>query len=154
MERKAQEALTMAGYECYLPIQREVRQWSDRKKVVSRLVLPHMIFVHCTEYERRKSTEEIRYLYRYMCSGGPYTAVIVRDEEMATFISMVEHGGRSVNISDKPLAVGDKVRVVSGPLAGCECELVRVEGNRCLAVRLGAIGTAVMDIESDSVEKI
>jgi hypothetical protein len=46
------------------------------------------------------------------------------------------------------------VRVLDGPLAGLECELVSVGGGRCLAVRLGLLGTATMDLDIQTVEKI
>lgn len=36
-----------------------------------------------------------------------------------------------------------------------ECELVKVgDNNRCLAVRLGMAGTAMMDLDADTVKKI
>ncbi len=66
---------------------------------------------------------------------------------------MVEGGGAG-RLSDRPLAPGDRVRVMSGPLTGLECDLVSVGGGRCLAVSLGPLGTATMDLDLESVEKI
>ena len=43
-EFKVAEFLEKFGYEYYLPVKREVHQWSDRKKIVRKLVLPRMIF--------------------------------------------------------------------------------------------------------------
>lgn len=152
-ERTVAGFLQKAGYEYYLPIEREVHQWSDRKKVVERLVIPRIIFVHTTEFRRRQSLELIPYLTRYMCDGGPYTAVKVRDADMEAFRMMVEYGGRKVGVV-QTLVPGDKVRVVAGPLKGLECELVNVQGERCLAVHLGPVGTATIELTTDSVEKI
>ena len=45
-EKKTSERLTKMGVENFLPIQQEVHKWSDRRKVVDRVVLPMMIFVH------------------------------------------------------------------------------------------------------------
>ena len=153
MERKASELLSRLGYETYLPVQREIRQWSDRKKLCERLVLPRMIFVRCTPSERVKSLSEVPYLYKYITNNGAFTPAVVRDSEMETFVAMVERGGRTVRVVEK-LSPGDFVRVVSGPLSGMECRLVNVEGGRCLAVSLGALGTATMDLALDTVEKI
>ena len=44
-EKKTSERLTKMGVENFLPIQQEVHNWSDRRKVVDRVVLPMMIFV-------------------------------------------------------------------------------------------------------------
>lgn len=153
-ERKVAETLGMLGYEYYLPVQRRVRQWSDRKKIVECLVLPRMIFVRCNETDRRRSLNDVPGMYKYITFGGPFKPAIIPDREMDTFRSMVENGGREVCLLSEPLAPGDRVRVVTGPLAGCECELLAVGGHRCLAVRLGALGTAKMDLDLDTVEKI
>ena len=52
LEKKTAERLKAMGVECYLPVQSEMRQWSDRRKKVDRLVIPMMIFVHVTPQER------------------------------------------------------------------------------------------------------
>ena len=39
-EKKTSERLTKMGVENFLPIQQEVHKWSDRRKVVDRVVLP------------------------------------------------------------------------------------------------------------------
>lgn len=153
-ERKAAELLSALGYTHYLPIQRELRQWSDRKKLCERLVLPRLIFVYCTAVERVKTLEEVSCLYRYMSNKGPYNPVVVPDNQMEAFMTMVEHGPRTIEVVQQPIAPGDKVKVVSGPLAGCECEVVSVSGKRCYAVRLGTIGTATMDLALDSVNPL
>lgn len=153
-ERKAAEALTKMGVEHYLPIQREIHQWSDRKRIVERLVIPRLIFVRCTEAERLKLKDQLWHIYAFMSNGGPYNPTVVRDQEMETFRAMVEHSGRPVTMSSVPLAVGDHVRITSGPLTGYECELVSIGTGRCLAVRLGVLGTATMDLALDTVEKI
>lgn len=43
LEKKTAERLKAMGVEYYLPIQSEIRQWSDRRKRVDRLVIPMMI---------------------------------------------------------------------------------------------------------------
>lgn len=153
-EFKAQEFMARLGYESYVPVVEEVHRWSDRRKVVRRLVLPRIIFVHTTEYLRRRSLEENPYLTRYMAKDGPYTAAVVPDEQMEAFRCMVDNDGRRVNVEPQNFAPGDKVKVTSGPLRGMVCELINVSGRRCLAVNLGALGTATMDLELETIEKI
>lgn len=153
-ERIAAGKLAFHGYEYYLPVQRVVRQWSDRKKIVERLVLPRMIFVHCTETERLRSLALVSDLYKYITNKGPFTASIIPDVEMETFRTMVERGSRDVNVVGEHFSPGDKVRVLDGPLEGFECELLTVGGKRCLAVHLGFLGIATMDLDIDSIRKI
>ena len=153
-ERNAVEALSRQAYQTYLPIVREIHKWSDRRKVVERMLMPHYVFVRCMEQDRIRILEDIPYVCRFMydrCNSG---AAMVRDEEMEAFRAMVEKGGRDVSISTIPVAPGDKVRVTSGPLEGVECELTQVSGGRCLAVRLGSVFTATMVLSIDTVSKI
>lgn len=153
-ERRAAEVLDRMGQEYYLPIQREIHKWSDRNKIVERLVIPRLIFIRCRECDRIPLKDKVWQICGYMSNGGSYNPSIVRDVEMETFRAMVEHSGRIVSMASKPLAVGDHVKITSGPLAGYECELVSLDGTRCLAVRLGVLGTATMDLALDTVEKI
>lgn len=153
-ERKAAEALLKLGFECYLPIVREVHQWSDRKKIVERLVLPHMIFIHCKPSERVSAVEQVGVLTRFMSDGrGAYHPVVVPDSQMDAFRAMVESGDRSVAVISTPLAAGDVVVVNEGPLTGYKCQITAVSGRKCYAVALGALGTAVMELPASSVTK-
>lgn len=152
-EKKAAESLGRCGYEYYLPIQKELHKWSDRNKIVDRLVLPRLIFIRCMEHERIPIRQNVHYIVGFMSVRGPYTPAIVRDEEMEIFRRMVE-GGRRVDIQPQRPVAGDKVRVVDGPLQGFQCQLIEVNGQRCVAVSLGAVGTATMQLDIDSVEKI
>jgi len=148
-ERKSAEELSLHGIECYVPVRKELRQWSDRKKVVERLVLPRMVFIHCTPQERIALLAFAPSITRYMSEGGPYKPVVVPDDQMDTFRKMVDYGDTDLCVTSREFGPGDKVEVVGGPLKGLECELVSVSGNRCLAVRLGAVGTAIMDIPAE-----
>ena len=53
-EKKTSERLTKMGIENFLPIQQEVHKWSDRRKVVDRVLLPMMIFVHVDPQEQKE----------------------------------------------------------------------------------------------------
>ena len=44
-EKKVRDYLNSIGIENYLPVQYQLRQWSDRKKLVEVVVIPMVIFV-------------------------------------------------------------------------------------------------------------
>ena len=48
-ERRVADLLAAQGFEAYVPIQKERHKWSDRFKIVDRLVLPRMVFIHTTK---------------------------------------------------------------------------------------------------------
>lgn len=59
-EKKASTLLNKSGYETYMPIQQEIHQWSDRKKKVSRLIIPMIVFLRATVSEERNQS----YIYK------------------------------------------------------------------------------------------
>lgn len=146
------ESLAARGVEFYLPIRREVRKWSDRRKIVEVPVVPRFVFIRCEESDRVGILSGEPRIWRFLPFDGK--AAVVRDGEMEAFRRMVEQGGKSVGFTDRPLAPGDRIRVASGPLTGLECELVSVDGNRCLAVRLGLLGAATMDLDLETIERL
>ena len=48
-ERKTRDMLNAMGIENFLPVQEEVRRWSDRLKKMERILIPMMIFVNIWE---------------------------------------------------------------------------------------------------------
>ena len=142
-EKKTGERLTKMGIENFLPIQQEVHQWSDRRKIVDRVLLPMMIFVH-VDLQEQKEVLTLSSISRYMVLRGESTPAVIPDQQMLRFISM----------STSPLAPGEKIRVIKGPLAGLEGELVHVNGKSKVAVRLTMLGCACVDIPAGCVEPV
>ena len=62
-EKKTGERLTKMGIENFLPIQQEVHQWSDRRKIVDRVLLPMMIFVHVDLQEQKEVLTAVTWYY-------------------------------------------------------------------------------------------
>ena len=150
-EKKTSERLSKMGIENFLPVQQEVHQWSDRRKVVERVLLPMMIFVHVDLYEQ-KEVLTLGSISRYMVLRGESTPAVIPDEQMARFRFMLDYSEEAVCMNDTPLARGEKVRVIKGPLSGLVGELVTVGGKSKIAVRLNMLGCACVDMPIGYVE--
>ena len=140
------------GIECYLPVQSEIRQWSDRRKRVDRLVIPMMIFVHVSPQERPLPLS-LQAVSRYMVLRGESTPAVIPDEQMAQFRFMLDYSPEAVEMCSTPLAPGDAVKVIKGPLAGLEGELITIDGKSKVAIRLDMLGCAHVDMPIGFVEK-
>lgn len=152
LEKKTAQRLAAMGIECYLPVQSEIRQWSDRRKRVERLVIPMMIFVHVTPQERPLPLS-LQAVSRYMVLRGESTPTVIPDEQMDRFRFMLDYSPEAVEMCSAPLAPGDAVKVIKGPLAGLEGELITVNGKSKVAVRLDMLGCAHVDVPIGFVEK-
>lgn len=152
-ERKTSERLTKMGIENFLPIQQEIRQWSDRRKVVDRVLLPMMLFVHVDPQEQ-KEVLTLAAVSRYMVLRGESTPAVIPDQQMLRFKFMLDYSDEVVCMSESPLSPGEKIRVIKGPLTGLEGELVNVNGKSKVVVRLTVLGYACVDMPSGYVETI
>lgn len=68
-EKKTSARLNTMGIENFLPIQEEIHQWSDRRKKISRVLIPMIVFVHVDALERKKVLE-LYSVNRYMVNRG------------------------------------------------------------------------------------
>ena len=65
-----------------------------------------------------------------------------------------DYSDETICMSTSPLAPGEKIRVIKGPLAGLEGELVDMNGKSKVAVRLTMLGCACVDIPAGCVEPV
>ena len=152
-EKKVAEYLGKMGIETFVPVQQEIHQWSDRRKLVESVLLPMMVFVHADPSER-KEVLSFSTVSRYMVMRGESNPAVIPDEQMARFRFMLDYSDEAVCMNDSPLARGEKVRVIKGPLSGLVGELVTVGGRSKIAVRLNMLGCACVDMPIGYVEPI
>lgn len=88
-----------------------------------------------------------------MVLRGESTPAVIPDEQMDRFRFMLDYSPEAVEMCSAPLAPGDAVKVIKGPLAGLEGELITVNGKSKVAVRLDMLGCAHVDVPIGFVEK-
>ena len=145
--------MTSEGVEYYLPIQRIRRRWSDRVKIIDKVVIPRMIFIHTDVDTRVKILPLINGLTGYMNKKGPYTPVIVPDKQLDAFRFMVEQSDEDVLFERNPLKPGDPIEVLEGPLAGMRGELLKTEKGNYVVLRLESMGAAMVSVSLDSIRR-
>lgn len=152
-EKKVSQRLTKDHIENFLPLQTEIRRWSDRVKKVERVLTPMLIFVHVDAKQR---LEVLAYpsVSRYLSLRGEGKPAVIPDDQMERFRFMLGNSDGSVSLSPEPLAPGEKVIVMKGKLAGLEGELVTVGKKTKIVVRIDILGCAHVDMPADYVERI
>lgn len=152
-EKKVRDRFTEMGIGNFLPVQEEIRLWSDRKKKVERILIPMMIFVHVDAREQRTVITHSSVL-RYLTLRGEHTPTAIPDDQMERFRFMLDHSDSAVGFNAGDLQPGEKVRVIKGSLAGLEGELITLEGRSKIAIRIRQLGCATVEMGISSVEKI
>lgn len=152
-EKKVRDKLTSLGIENFLPVQTEIRQWSDRKKKIERVLIPMMIFVHVDTNEQRTVITQPSVL-RYLVLRGEHSPTEIPMDQMDKFKFMLNFSEQSVSFTSDELRTGEMIRVIKGPLSGLEGELVNIEGRSNIAIRITQLGCAVVEINSSMVQKL
>lgn len=152
-EKRVSERLTAQGIENFLPIQEELRQWSDRRKKIKRVLIPMMIFVRVTPSEQR-TVLALPSVLHYLTLRGDHAPSPIADKEMDRFRFMIDRSGSAVTFISEPLLQGQKVRVCSGTLEGLEGELMLVDNQSRIVLRIEQLGCAMVEMSPDMVEKI
>ena len=152
-ERKTRDRLTAMGIVNFLPAQMELRTWSDRVKEVEQVLIPMMIFVYVNRIEQIEVLKQPSVI-RYVVLRNEHRPAIIPDRQMDRFRFLLEHAEKTVSFSSDLLTEGQLVRVMKGPLAGLEGEVVMVQGKSRVAVQIDHLGYAIVEIEQEMVRPI
>ncbi|MDX5324734.1 MAG: UpxY family transcription antiterminator [Bacteroidota bacterium] len=137
-EKKVAERLERLGLEIYLPLQKVVRQWSDRKKKVDDPLFKSYLFIRIPEQEREKAflvPGVIRYLYWL---GKPARVRENEIEAIRSFLNATEGLPENAFRFER----GDKLTIGYGPLKGMEGTYLYQKGNQ-LILMVDSLGTLV-----------
>ena len=137
-EKTVENELSKKGFEVYLPILKERRKWSDRKKWVEFPLFRSYIFVR-TEIKNSLFVLQTMGVVKVVKFGGE-VAVIQNDSIRA--IKLMIEGGYMPEAIDY-FVKGETVEVKSGPLKGLIGEVIRVDNSDRLLVRVDAIQHSV-----------
>ncbi len=151
MEKKTAKLLEKAGVEAYVPLQKTLRQWSDRKKWVEVPLINSYVFVKTdfTNYFDILSTHGVIKLVSF--EGKPVPIPEYQVEALKSIISeKMDAEALNTNIPK-----GSPVQIVHGQLKGLGGELVRYKGKQKVVIKLDNINTSILlDIPANYVKKV
>ncbi len=137
-EKTVEKELQKKEFEVYLPLLKQRRKWSDRKKWVEFPLFRSYIFVK-TEIKNALFVLQTLGVVKVVKFGGE-VAVIQNDSIQA--IKLMIEGGYMPEATDY-FVKGDPVEVKDGPLKGLVGEVIRVDNHDRLLVRVDAIQHSV-----------
>lgn len=147
-EKRVAKQLGVRDVEHFLPLYESVRRWKDRRMRLQMPLFPGYVFVRLALRERLKVVQ-VPGVARLVGFNGMPAAL--PEEEMEALRKGLEHGLRA---EPHPyLAVGRRVRVTKGPLAGLTGTLLRWKGNWRVVLTLDLIQRAVsVDLDASDVK--
>lgn len=159
-EKTVRDRLEGLGHEAYVASQQMVRVWKNgRKAKVDKVLLPAIVFVKCSEAERREIVA-LPYINRFMtnkaASGEGLRSkplAVIPQEQIDTLRFMLGQSDIPVRMVDTPYKLHDKVIVTRGNLRGLVGEIVKTaDGKSDLVIRVDILGCAQVSISAIDVE--
>ena len=152
-ERKVASKLNLLGYKTYVPTRIEERETRGKVRKVERVLLPSMVFVHCSEEARLKIVEfcfvkrfRVNLLDRNPQGGHPL--LVIPDIQMESFrIALNYMQQELICLEQGPFTLGDVVEVKKGELKGLRGNVISLpDGKKQVVVTLGTLASIRLTI--------
>lgn len=149
-EKKVAGLLSRKKIENYCPLNKVIRQWTDRKKTIFEPLFTSYVFVCATEAEFtdiRRTDGILNFVYWL---GKP---AVIKHEEIETVKDLLSNYS-NVGLEKINVNVNDNVKIIHGPLLSREGKVIEVMNNS-IKVLLPSLGYAlVAHVQRSSIEKI
>lgn len=160
-EKSVAEKLLEINIENFVATQKEMRFWRNgRRKLIDRVVIPSMVFVKCSDRQRREIVT-LPYINRFMVNRTVETnglnkpVAVISNSEIEKLKFMLGQSDYQIEFVPAVFRIKDNVRVIRGSLCGLEGEIQNnPDGTHRLIVSIPMLGGAIMYIDPKEVEKI
>lgn len=125
--------LEALGVEHFVPVQKS-KGWRGRN--VERPVINCLVFVRATQAEALALIHERGLRADYIFDCATRKLMIVPDKAMDDFRRVLDLSTDEGGLIDRPLELGEMVRVAKGPLQGVEGRVVELQGRQYVVVSL------------------
>lgn len=143
------------GIENFLPLEEQVQDTPLGRKTIRVLLIHGMIFIRTDKVTSFSLINEYSLNIVYLKDLEGRRSLIVPDKQMEDFMFLLDFSHDGIEILNKDLKRGDRVRVIKGPLQGLMGELVRLRGHKRVVIRLeGVVSIATSYIPGSFLERI
>lgn len=142
-EKKVLWQLEDNGFTAYLPLITQMKQWSDRKKKVEEPLFKSYVFVYSNEREYIPILN-VYGVIKFVTFERK--AVIVPENQILAikkFVNDFEKGEEYKMMNNEELKVGQKVRIINGPMKGLTGRLETIRNKRHLIVYIDVVGQCI-----------
>ncbi len=139
-EKKVSSELSYQGIDHYLPLQKVLKQWSDRKKWVEEPLFRSYIFVNIAQADYY-NVLNVFGAVKYITFEGK--AVVVPNNQIEAIRYYLNEKDPE-KIVDLHWEKGQKVEVVSGSLTGLVGKLIELKGKHKVSIEIEAVGSAIL----------
>lgn len=150
-EKKVTHRLGEEGLEAFLPLQKSIRKWSDRRKIIDKPIISSYVFVKIRKGDFSKVIRTFGVVKFIMLDGEP----VKIPEEQIVNLKILSNSDVDVMVSRDTFLKGDLVEVLYGSLAGLKGELIQTGNKRKVVMRvISSDLNLTVDIQTIAIRKI
>jgi transcription antitermination factor NusG len=131
--------LLEAGIDTFLPLQKRLKQWSDRKKWVEEPLFKSYLFVHISK-DQYYNVLNVIGVVRYITFEGK--AVPVPEQQIKAIKQFLDQ--EEPQETSDSFSVGDKLEISRGSLKGLLGNLVDVRGKQKVRIEIESVGQSIL----------
>lgn len=151
-EKKAAAELAKFGIETYVPIQTQIRDWSDRRKKVEVVVIPMILFAKVT-VENILTVKKHPLIINVLGYPDRKEPAHIPEDQIINLKYMLNDADSPVTFIERPFNLTDTVKVTRGSLMGLVGKVEKItEGKTKLIVCIDMLGGAMVEIASNDLE--
>ena len=136
-EKKAKLRLEMDGFKVFLPISKELRQWSDRKKWVEEVLFRSYVFVNIDLEKQsglvRRTFGVVNFVYWL------HKPAVIQDAEILAIRQFLSDH-LEVETIGTTAKIGDYITIESGPLTGQTAKIVGLKNKHEVRLKIESLG--------------
>jgi transcription antitermination factor NusG len=150
-EKKVAALLAKRNVENYCPLNRIMKQWADRKKLIYEPLFTSYVFIHACEKEifsiKQITSDIVNFVYWI---GKPAT---IKDDEIDNIKKFLNQH-MDIQLEKQDVQISDQVRIISGPLMNVEGNVKAITNNK-VKLSLPSLGyMMVAEVKISNVEVI
>lgn len=151
-EKKSALELSKIGIETYVPIQKQLKMWSDRKKLVDVPVIPMIIFA-CISEENILMIKAHSLVIKIISLPGKKEPAQIPSAQIENLKFMLNQTDIPVSFEQGHFDTDDVVKIVRGKLKGLVGQVRAVKEDMTeLWMSIDMLGGAIMKIKSSELE--
>lgn len=151
-EKKSSAELSRLGIETYLPIQKQLRNWSDRKTLIDVPVIPMIFFAHITDDDLQKIKKHPLIIH-IISAPGKHTPAHIPADQIEKLKYMLGQSEIPISFEQGSFSSNDIVQIVRGSLRGLTGQVKEVNRDMTVIwVSIDLLGGATMRINSSELE--
>ncbi len=139
-EKKVADRFEKAGISYYLPLYKQLKKWSDRKKWVEEPLFKSYIFVQISEAEYFKVLNTLG-VVRFITFSGK--AVYIPQREIEIIQKLLLEFPDDLEVADN-LSPGTPIEIIAGAMMGIKGELVDYRGEKRASIKVEYINQSVL----------